>query len=144
MAYGPVWVEGLKGWLARSSRPGYPDEDVEPEIVDQWLEKVRQMGIRSIICLLDTSQLSYYSRLPNGLLERYRQAGLEVVHMPITDPTHSPEQGEAELEQRLPAVWEAFKSLPKPVLIHCSAGVQRTGAAVKFIQEQLAEPQTDC
>ncbi len=67
MEYGPRWV--LESTLARSSRPGYPNKDVDPGTVDQWLARVRGMGIKSVICLLDKKQLGYYRRIRGGLLE---------------------------------------------------------------------------
>jgi protein tyrosine phosphatase (PTP) superfamily phosphohydrolase (DUF442 family) len=123
------WV--IPGRLARSSRPGFggPNPtDVDPTEVETWLDRAGAQGIRSVLCLLDERQLGYYPRLPGGLLETYRRAGLEVVSLPVPDMQTPPIS-----ESELPRVKEAFRELPEPLLIHCSAGLDRTGAAVEYL-----------
>ncbi len=57
-------------------------------------------------------------------------------HIPIPDPVDD-ERGWQELDKKLEPIYQAFQKLPKPVLIHCSAGQYRTGAAVKHISQRL-------
>jgi len=127
------WV--IEGQLARGRRPGYPhghDIPVSQTDVDAWLHDVREFGIQSIICLLADDQLIYYSTLPSGLIEYYRQAGFTIVHVPAQDHTSPPLTA-----TQLQLVLDAYLSLPKPALVHCSAGIDRTGLAVKHICSQV-------
>jgi protein-tyrosine phosphatase len=134
-----TWVAGFENSLARSKRPGYPSQNVSVNDVDKWIEQVKGMGVQSIICLLTNHQLSYYAQLPKGLLDYYRKRNFRVEHIPITDPAEDPVLGQQELNDNLEPVYRAYLLLPKPVLIHCSAGIDRTGAAVNYIQKRWRE-----
>ena len=72
--------------LAKSPRPGYPErQGIGTDEVDDWIEEIRGMGIRSIICFLSDDQLPFYSGLPSGLIRYYRDAGFDVAHIPEDD-----------------------------------------------------------
>ncbi len=115
--------------LYRSSRPGYSGGGKIPVGMDEvkrWIESAQAHGIVSIVCLLANEHLCLY---PDGdLLGIYRAAGFEVRHIPATDHRRPP-----LTEDQLAAVLQAYRELPKPALIHCSAGIDRTGAAVTHI-----------
>jgi len=127
------WV--LVDALARGRRPGYfQGTSVTKTVVDDWVGKVRDLGVKSIICLLGKDQLPYYDQLEVDLISYYRAAGFEVAHVPAGDhqtPPLSPDH--------LTAIWNAYQDLPKPVLVHCSAGLDRTGMAIEYVQRRLQE-----
>jgi len=120
------WV--IEDKLARWHRPGYSSTKVSQDEVDKWIERVKSEGIKSIICLLNEEQLDYYNTLPNGLIDYYQQQGFHVAHIPAPD-LQKPPLSDEQLQKAL----EAYQKLPKPVLVHCSAGIDRTGAAIKHI-----------
>ena len=130
----PNWV--IEGILATSPRPGFrpgPEFRVPVEEVESWIAEARDFGIASIICLIGRDQLHLYERsLPHGLLETYRRAGFSVAHIPaldgLTEPYSAQEYDEA---------WQAFLLLPRPVLVHCSAGMDRTGRVVRHILDRM-------
>ena len=125
--YPPEWV--LPELLAKSPRPGYPGrEGTSKEVVDEWIENVRAMGVRSIICFLSDHQLAFYSDLPSGLIQYYRDAGFDVAHIPEDDYKSPPLSEEGVRESVV-----AFERLEEPVLVHCSAGLARTGMAIDAI-----------
>ena len=115
--------------LYRSSRPGYSGGGKLPVgmgEVQRWIEAAQSLGVVSIVCLLADEHLCLY---PDGdLLGIYRAAGFEVRHIPATDHRRP-----LLTEDQLAAVLQAYRELPKPALIHCSAGIDRTGAAVAHI-----------
>jgi protein-tyrosine phosphatase len=132
----PYWV--IEGLIATSPRPGYtagPEHTVAAETVDQWLFEIKAFGIKTVMCLLDEDQLWLYRRgLPQGLLGRYQEAGLHVAHIPTLDHLTHP-----FTDEQYARAWELFQQVPKPVLVHCSAGYDRTGRIVDHLLANLGD-----
>lgn len=135
-AYGNPIQFVVPGILARSPRPGYPagsaQHPIGKPIVDAWIEAAKAGGIRSIICLLAEEHLQCYRDLGEELPSYYCRQGFEVAHIPARDHRRPPLTA-ATLER----VGDAYVALPKPVLVHCSAGRDRTGAAIQYLQSRF-------
>ena len=118
--------------LARSCRPCYHDETPTLAGVRKWLDQVKGMKIRSIICLLSQAELDeYYGANQINLLEVYRQQSLAVAHIPIPDYQEPPVSS-----SDLKLIQKTLTALPRPWLIHCSAGIDRTGITIEFLRSK--------
>ncbi|MBI2132278.1 MAG: hypothetical protein HYT99_05620 [Candidatus Tectomicrobia bacterium] len=80
-------------------------------------------------------------------MELYRSRGFEVRHIQWADPAHAknPEARKAlrnKVHEIKRVAYSAFLTLPKPVLLHCSAGIDRSApvAAHIFLNEKASEP----
>ena len=124
------WV--YPGTLARSCRPGYHDETPSVAKLGRWMNQVSRLGIRSILCLLSEPELwQNYGFNGLDLLACYRSHGFQVGHVPLPDevePTLCPRDF---LQIRI-----TLSQLAAPYLIHCSAGIDRTGAVIEFIRSR--------
>ncbi|MBN1380767.1 MAG: tyrosine-protein phosphatase [Deltaproteobacteria bacterium] len=123
-----IWA--INGKLARSERPGYPSRYVEKDVVLSKIESWKSHGIRSVICLMTSDELLYYAD-DGDLLDLYQASELAAHVIPVENHKEHPLD-----EDEMAAVWTAYQAIEKPVLIHCSAGKDRTGAAVELILEK--------
>ena len=143
-----VWVIPEK--LACAHRPlryhphfGGSARELPPEAtleVKKWVVRMKRAGIQSIISLMHPKELRHYARLELGakdLIDLYRKSGFEVRHIPWDDPAHRPASADCSFQEELnrirAEVLRAFDNLPKPVLLHCSAGIDRSSPVAAYI-----------
>lgn len=106
-----VWVIHEK--LACAQRPlryhpqfGGSGKDLPPDAspeVQTWVDRIRKVGIQSIISLMHPKELRHYAQLDLGaqdLIDLYRKSGLEVRHIPWEDPAHRPVSGDCSFKRR--------------------------------------------
>jgi protein-tyrosine phosphatase len=108
--------------LFGARRPGFPFLRVSSQIVHSWIAFMQAQGIRRVVCLLPSGQLSAY----DDLLGIYRQSfgKHNVLWVPIADFQLAEET--QLIDQILPFLAEADQQQEKTV-VHCSGGVGRTG-----------------
>lgn len=125
----------IPGVLARSSRPGNPAEEVAAEDVAAWIERAHWLGIRTIISFLTDAEVeAYYASLSVPLHQAYELAGFTVLRLPLDDPWN-----EAANQAALARLLAVLPQLPPPWLVHCSAGVDRTGFAIRHLTQHLRQ-----
>ncbi|OIP42273.1 MAG: hypothetical protein AUK25_04275 [Desulfobacteraceae bacterium CG2_30_51_40] len=111
-------------------------KEARPEL-DKWIERVKNEGIASIICLVSEKELNHYSRLfPGGmnLVDYYESLGFQVHHIQWNDPAHNGKTHfKSEVEEKRTVLLEMYDQLPKPVLVHCSAAIDRSPPVVAFV-----------
>ena len=128
-----------------SARPGYNWAGLRPHIVDNWLRKVMN-GIgtkpKSIIMFLTDRELGRFYNF--DLVKAYRKRGIKVYRVPTSDPVYANigfgaydqtyDPGPTFSFRSLNKIKEIIEIAPKPVLIHCSAGMDRTGMVERYLK----------
>ena len=111
----------LDTFVFGAERPGYQGTPpVDDKQIELWIAFMLRQGIQQVVCLLPPEQLSYYQ---HDLLARYHSHFDRVTHVPIADyelPDIS------ALKQILQVLHQAEQANQR-VVVHCSAGVGRTG-----------------
>ena len=106
-----------------------------------WARHMKGQGFRSIISLMSDEEVALYSRLEldaADLLEFYKKQGFVVASIPWKDPAHVRTDPRALKAKEISVSREAIRALndlPKPILLHCSAGEDRSAPVLAFIAE---------
>jgi hypothetical protein len=143
-----VWV--IPGELACAHRPlrhhpvfgvsGRPLPSEAASDVVRWVDRIVNDGVRGLICLMHPKEVAHYAGLELGapdIIGLYRAKGLQVCHIPWDDPAHRSVRERVsfpgELQRIRVEALRCFDSLPKPVLLHCSAGIDRSSPVCAYI-----------
>jgi hypothetical protein len=144
-----VWV--VPGQLACAPRPlryhpryggsGQPiPSEAKPLILD-WIEHIRLEGIASIISFMHERDVRCYREVDLGGLDLgafLDREGFRMCALPWEDPLHSktePAAKRAKLEQIRKDALQAYDQLPKPVLLVCSAGIDRSAPVAAWVSK---------
>jgi len=119
-----------------SRRPLPPEAT---SLIEEWTELIKVEGIRSIISLWHDEDIAPYRSLPLGngnLLAYLGTLGFFIARHEYEDPRHKRTpltQARQKLECIREAALKSYDQLPKPVLIQCSAGEDRSAPVAAYI-----------
>ncbi len=114
------------------------------KLVIDWVTRVQNDGVKSIISLMHDRDLHYYEALNLGvvnLIEYYKQQGFQVSHIPWEDPHHKKSHPSEKRKTFLRVREEALKAydvLIEPVMVQCSAGIDRSSPVAAYIYVKRA------
>ncbi len=147
-----VWV--IPSGLACAHRPlrhhphyggsGQPIPREAKPLISDWVEQIRLEGIASIISFMHDRDVRCYREIDLGgvnLIEFLAHEGFPLCPLPWEDPEHSRTDRavkRAKLEQVRKDALEAYERLPKPVLLVCSAGIDRSAPVAAYIWQMRA------
>jgi hypothetical protein len=145
-----VWV--LPGRLASAQRPlrhhplyagsGVIIPAQATPLLFQWADAVRTGGIAGIISFMHDRDRHCYSELAleaTDINEFFEKQGFVVARIPWEDPRHSKADVATKrrnLERYRGEALAAFDILPKPVLLQCSSGIDRSAPVAAYIWQQ--------
>lgn len=121
-------MEGINDELFLAMAPDGRSASETQAGVQSWLRSAKELGISSVICLLSHHQVRHFTLAQVPLVRAYRDAGFHVAWIPVADYKMPPLNArECDL------VLSSFDNLPKPVVVHCQAAMQRSPYAVNYI-----------
>jgi hypothetical protein len=115
-------------------------------LIEEWVELLHVERIRSILSLMHDGDTDCYRSLPLGdgdLLAYLESRGFIVARHPYEDPAHkrtAEAQARKLLLQTREEALRSFDQLPKPVLISCSAGQDRSAPVAAYIYAHRHQP----
>ena len=108
-------------------------------VVFDWADQMKKVGVKSFISLMHDRDVRCYQSLElhaDDLMDFYRKSGFHVAHLPWEDPRHK-KATEADKRKNLLAIRseanKAYGPLPKPIVIQCSAGIDRSALVAAYI-----------
>jgi hypothetical protein len=111
-----------------SQRPGFPGKFVQKQVVDEWIAYMKKQGVRRVVCLLSDEELGYYPTLVDGLLGAYVESfGPDNV---LWAPSQDRRLLSEETIRHLCHFMHAAVMKDEKTVVHCSAGLGRTGQAL--------------
>eukprot|EP00533_Pseudo-nitzschia_delicatissima_P007404 CAMPEP_0116111934 /NCGR_PEP_ID=MMETSP0327-20121206/18710_1 /TAXON_ID=44447 /ORGANISM="Pseudo-nitzschia delicatissima, Strain B596" /LENGTH=181 /DNA_ID=CAMNT_0003605199 /DNA_START=63 /DNA_END=605 /DNA_ORIENTATION=- len=101
--------------LHTAERPGHFIEDFRLNIVDDWIQHMKDKGITHVLIILDDNELDVYEA---DLKEIYSQAGLIVHHIPFSSNNSY---------DKIMSLLQELDASGEKVVAHCSGGKGRCG-----------------
>jgi hypothetical protein len=108
-------------------------------LVFEWAARIRALGIKSIVSFMHERDRRCYSELDLGAADItgfFESQGFQVQPLPWEDPGYSKADEKTKrrnLESNRAKALAAFDGLPKPVLLQCSSGIDRSAPVAAFI-----------